>query len=210
MKIKGWGWFTLLVPVLGPSLALKMPTFDDIAKVLQLFGLVSALILSVVAGDASYSDAYPNSRTIQGRAYSAFGFCVVSIVHVLITYIYLVTCVDQAGEKSSDAGKKRKADIQMKNWWYLGKVNIFLQISFIIMALIEYITYVNATLISGYNLEDYKESDISWYDNYYGFFVGWAGIMCSLLFVLLTVHILALPAILNNGDEVPQPFHMWG
>lgn len=160
------GWWTLLVPVLGPMFSggFKAPTFDDVEKMLQLFGLVSALILSVVADSASYDDQNPNSKTIQGRAYSAFGFCVLSIVHVLIVYIYLVTTVDQDTDN---------AEKQMAKWWLLGKFNMLLQVAIIIMALVEYITFVNSTLINGYNPDEYVQADIEHYgrDNYFGFFV---------------------------------------
>jgi len=185
------GWWTLLVPVLGPLFAGGYaPTFDDVEKMLQLFGLVSALILSVVAGSASYDDQNPNSKTIQGRAYSAFGFCVVSIVHVLIVYIYLVTTVDQ----ETDKAKK-----QMAKWWFLGKLNLLLQVAFIVMALIEYTTFVNSTLINGYE-PDMGEPMQYGRDNYFGFFVWWPGITYAIGFAILTAHSFAVPVILYNDD----------
>ena len=163
-----FGWLTVILPIIGPIFAggVRAPTFDDVEKMLQLFGLVSALILSVVADAASYDDLNPNSKTIQGRAYSAFGFCVASVIHVLIVYIYLITCVDQ---EESESGK---ADIQMQKFWYLGKLNMVLQVGFIVMALVEYITYVNSTLLDGYDGDGWDPSGIEHYgDNYFGFFV---------------------------------------
>ena len=50
--------------------ARKAPSFDDVEKMLQLFGIVSALILSVVADAASYDYEFPSDKTMQGRAFT--------------------------------------------------------------------------------------------------------------------------------------------
>ena len=76
-----------------------VPSFDDVEKMLQLFGIVSALILSVVADAASYDYEFPSDKTMQGRAFTDWSLPRLTyLVHVLVTYIYLVTTVEKERE----------------------------------------------------------------------------------------------------------------
>jgi len=189
------GWFTVLLPTIGPIMsgARKAPSFDDVEKMLQLFGIVSALILSVVADAASYDYEFPSDKTMQGRAFTAFGLCLVSLVHVLVTYIYLVTTVDQERDKD--------AEEQMKKWWQFGKFNLFLQVFFIVYTLVEYITYVNITHFDGYNDDDWQSDPIlALYgvDNNFGLF--YIPIEYAFVGVLVAVHLFALPVMLYNDS----------
>ena len=113
MGLSRSGWISVLLPTIGPIVSgagdRKNLSFDDVEKMLQLFGIVSALLLSVVADAATYDYEFPRNRTMQGRAYTAFGICLVSLTHVILTYINLV---DQGqGEKKNERGAEQIM------WW---------------------------------------------------------------------------------------------
>ena len=194
------GWCTVLLPTIGPIMSgarANVPSFDDVEKMLQLFGIVSALILSVVTDAASYDYEFPGDKTMQGRAYTAFGLCIVSLVHVLVTYVYLVATVDQESKIEGE---------QMRQWWRFGKLNLFLQVFFIVYTLVEFITYVNITHLDGYN--DAEDRDwqrdrlLALYgvDNNMGLFK-LIYIEYALIFVLFGMHIAALPVMIYNDKK---------
>lgn len=206
MPLTPAGWFTVLVPIAGPmtTTASRVPSFDDVEKMLQLFGLVSALVLSVVANAASYDYEFPYDKIAQGRAYSAFGLVIVALIHLLVTYIYLVTTVDQES--------KEEEEEQMKKWWQFGKLNLCLQVVLIVYTLIEYITYVNITLFDGYQEcercvanKDFDgtnwqtDSTLALYgaDNFLGLFHSFH-IEFAVYIVMFLVHLFAMPVMLHN------------
>lgn len=206
MPLTPAGWFTVLVPTVGPMMttASRVPSFDDVEKMLQLFGIVSALLLSVVANAASYDYEFPSDKIAQGRAYSAFGLVMVALIHLLVTYIYLVTTVDQES--------KEEEEKQMKKWWQFGKLNLFLQVFLLVYTLVEYITYVNITLYDGYQecercVTNNEFDGTNWQtdsvlalygaDNCFGLFHSFH-IEYAVLIVFLLVHLFALPVMLYN------------
>ena len=144
------GWFTVLLPTIGPIMsgARKAPSFDDVEKMLQLFGIVSALILSVVADAASYDYEFPSDKTMQGRAFTDWSLP--RLTSPRSRDVHLPRHYSGPGARDKDAEE------QMKKWWQFGKFNLFLQVFFIVYTLVEYITYVNITHFDGYNDDNFE------------------------------------------------------
>ncbi|CAK0807269.1 unnamed protein product [Prorocentrum cordatum] len=99
--------FVYGVPVLGPLLGTdKVPSFEDVDKLMMALALVQGLLLSCLAGtfqsvlecseDAEEPDEHQKVLAINFQYWSFECLCL-AILFTIITYAYIVYLIDQAG-----------------------------------------------------------------------------------------------------------------
>eukprot|EP00414_Alexandrium_minutum_P006758 CAMPEP_0113820170 /NCGR_PEP_ID=MMETSP0328-20130328/1106_1 /TAXON_ID=39455 /ORGANISM="Alexandrium minutum" /LENGTH=198 /DNA_ID=CAMNT_0000788105 /DNA_START=104 /DNA_END=700 /DNA_ORIENTATION=- /assembly_acc=CAM_ASM_000350 len=99
--------FVYGVPVVGPLMGTdKVPSFDDIDKLLMALALIQGLLLSCLAGGFTQSieceDGMDGLRIqAMSKAYWSFQLLCLAILFTLIAYAYLVYLIDQEAAEES-------------------------------------------------------------------------------------------------------------
>ncbi|CAK0792532.1 unnamed protein product [Prorocentrum cordatum] len=106
------------IPVVGLAFSVA-PSYDDLEKMLQIYALLTGLVLSMVGGcifnDFSHVD---KAVDIYGALFGSLELLFLATVTIVCLYLYLMMFVTQE--------KKKIATQQVRRWWENGGRLIFI------------------------------------------------------------------------------------
>mmetsp|Transcript_1382 Transcript_1382/g.5127 ORF Transcript_1382/g.5127 Transcript_1382/m.5127 type:complete len:211 (+) Transcript_1382:153-785(+) len=159
------------------------PSFDDIEKALQIYGILMGLMLSCVSGFLSEEFAVlERGDRILNLIWASFELLVIALVMDMIVYLHLVFIIDQDDLR------------RLKLWWRTGgRVSLASMTLLFLVGAYQYIQAVTMTFEDRYP-KDFK----------YGILYHWTSIVWILLVMLIGVHLSWLPIVQDLQKTQPS------
>jgi hypothetical protein len=121
-------WCCKHVPVVGLAFTDAPPSWDDLEKTLQIYALMTGLVLSMVGG-VIFEDVgdLDKATDIYGALYGSLELLFLAVMVVACLYLYLMVYVDQESlQEEVDQEKTKIAQDQIDRWWQSGGNLLFI------------------------------------------------------------------------------------